>query len=128
MARHTIEVTIYDEDDDEHVHELPAKMEVCGRCDGHGTHLREGMEGHAYTSEEFEQEFDDEMREEYFKRGGIYDQVCGDCHGKNVVAVIDEDAVRRMSGGPEILAALEERDEARARDNAEAAYERRWCG
>lgn len=89
----TIEFTeTDDETGDEVVHELPAKMEVCDDCEGHGTHLAPGMRFHAYTSEEFYEEFDDEDREQYFTRGGIYDVTCGTCKGKNVIAVVDDDA------------------------------------
>ncbi len=57
-----LKVTVTWEDDDgiEQSVDLPGKHQVCGNCDGHGTHLREGMREHAYTSEEFEDAFHDE--------------------------------------------------------------------
>ena len=56
----TIEVTYWDADDKEVVLELPARLEVCDYCEGHGTVLCEGMRGHAYSAEEFAEAFDDE--------------------------------------------------------------------
>ena len=88
----TITITLTDEETgDEVEHELPARMEVCPRCDGHGTHLNPSIGEHAYTREEFDETFDDEDREEYFRRGGKYDVQCLSCRGKNVVAVVDEE-------------------------------------
>lgn len=85
----------YDDEGDEIEGELPAKHEVCGRCEGHGAHLRPAIGEYAYTREEFDEAFDDdESREQYFKRGGIYDVVCEDCQGRNVVLVVDEKACR----------------------------------
>lgn len=84
--------------------ELPAKHDVCSRCQGHGTHLRTAIGEHAYTREEFEESFDDEEAAEYFKRGGRYDVTCEECGGKNVVLVIDRKACRT----PEQKAALKE--------------------
>lgn len=85
---------IDDETGDEVVLSLPAKMEVCHDCEGHGTHLAPGMRFHAYSQEEFYEEFDDEDREQYFTRGGMYDVMCETCKGKNVIAVVNENACR----------------------------------
>lgn len=88
----TITVKYVNDDGDEVELELPSKMEVCSDCQGHGSVLTEGMRGHAYTREEFEEEFDDEEdRQAYFKRGGKYDVECPTCHGKNVMPVVDEE-------------------------------------
>lgn len=70
--------------------EFPSKMKVCSECNGHGTTLVEGMKGHAYTMEEFNESFDEVEAQEYFKRGGRYDQVCKTCLGKNVIAVVNK--------------------------------------
>lgn len=87
-----ITVTIHNYDDDsEAEHEFPSKMEVCDECQGESYVLCEGMRGHAYSREEFEEAFDDEDREHYFRRGGKYDVICPSCKGKNVIAVVDED-------------------------------------
>jgi hypothetical protein len=88
----TITLTYLNDDDDEIELDLPYRMEVCGNCEGHGTVMNESMRNHAYSREEFEETFfEDEDREQYFKRGGIYDVVCTACHGKNVVPVVDEE-------------------------------------
>jgi hypothetical protein len=85
-----IKFTYENDDGDEIGVEIPAKHEVCDRCEGHGTHLNPSIGEHAYTQEEFDEAFDDdESRENYFKRGGIYDVTCHDCGGKRVVAVPD---------------------------------------
>lgn len=74
---------------------LPAKHEVCWKCEGHGTHLTPSIGEHAYSAEEFCESFDEEEREEYFSRGGRYDVVCGECGGKNVVLGLDEEHIER---------------------------------
>ena len=82
MTKETITVTLEDDDGNETEHELPSKMVVCERCEGHGSHLTPSIGEHAYSSEEFYDAFDDEGRQEYFRRGGIYDVTCFDCKGK----------------------------------------------
>jgi hypothetical protein len=92
MTTDTIEWLENEGSDDEILHKLPAKYEVCGRCEGHGTHLNPSIGEHCYTQEEFDEAFDDdESREAYFTRGGMYDVQCEECHGARVVLVIDED-------------------------------------
>jgi adenine-specific DNA methylase len=86
----TITITVMDEAGDEAEHELPARMEVCSDCEGHGTVLNESMRHHAYTAEEF-REFDEEEVRAYFTRGGMYDVTCPTCGGANVVSVVDEE-------------------------------------
>lgn len=90
----TIELTYENEEGEEVTLEVPSKMEVCHDCGGHGFVLNESMRYHAYTSED-EEMHDEEFREEYFKRGGIYDVQCPTCKGKNVIAVPDEDTIER---------------------------------
>lgn len=70
---------------------VPEKREVCPTCDGWGSHLNRSIGLHAYTKEEFDQEFDDKHAEQYFRRGGIYDVQCSECHGEKVISVVDED-------------------------------------
>lgn len=92
-ARSTIKVTTIDDEGCEHEHELPARREVCPRCEGYGTHLNPSIGEHAYTREEFEESFHDpEDRAEYFKRGGIYDVTCERCKGERVIDVLDRAA------------------------------------
>ena len=101
--------------------ELPTKMEVCDDCEGYGTVLNEAIRSHAYSQEEFEEAFsDDASREQYFKRGGVYDVPCPTCHGRNVVPVVDES---RLTGAQKnVFARIQqeqrEYDEALAADLA----------
>lgn len=68
---------------------LPAKFEVCGRCEGHGSHLTPSIGMHAYSAEEFAEEFaDGEDRDAYFTRGGKYDVTCEICKGLRVVPAV----------------------------------------
>lgn len=86
-------ILMYNGEGEEETHIIPSKMEVCGMCDGKTYILNRSIGEHAYSSEEFEEAFsDDEDREAYFTRGGKYDIICTECHGKNVVDIIDEEA------------------------------------
>lgn len=105
-------------------YELPAVMEVCDRCQGHGTHLHPDIGQHAYSPEEFAESFDDDEREEYFKRGGIYDVQCEVCHGRNVVAVVDEDEANRTLRGRRLLKLYFDKVERESRYRAEERHER----
>ena len=80
---------IDDDSGDEYEIELPVRFDVCPTCEGHGTHLHPEIGSHAYSSEQFAEDFDDEEREQYFRRGGVYDVTCGKCKGVKVVYVID---------------------------------------
>lgn len=118
--------TYFDDDENELQIELPTCFEVCSQCEGHGTHLNEAIGSHCYSLEEFDEAFDDdESREQYFKRGGIYDVTCKACKGQRVVEVIDTDAaltaeqreaIRLMDEHDAVMADLEamERAERRA--------------
>lgn len=91
MTTFTFEVE--NEEGESTAYTLPAHFEVCPRCEGHGTHLNPSIGEHAYSAEEFFEEFSEpEDREEYFRHGGIYDVTCEECGGKRVVPVIDEKA------------------------------------
>lgn len=113
-------VSYLTEDGEEVEVDLPAKNEVCDRCEGHGTHLNPSIGEYGYSREEFEESFDEEEREEYFKRGGRYDVICEVCHGKNVVLLIDEEWIDK-NGSLEEKTALEAYNEKLEED---AAYER----
>ena len=116
----TVPFSYYDENDDEVTVQLPACFDVCDRCEGHGSHLNPSIGSHAYTREEFEESFDEEQAEEYFKRGGIYDVTCEECRGARVVPVVDESKCK-----PELLKLYHEQRENRARWDAEDRYTRR---
>lgn len=93
MSRDVIKVTYYNSEGEEVEVELPSKNEVCGRCEGHGTHLNPSIGSYAYSAEEFDESFPtEEDKAEYFRRGGMYDVTCETCKGKNVIQVVNEDA------------------------------------
>lgn len=85
---HFLKVKFVNDDGEEIECRFPAVMEVCSTCEGHSYVLAEGLRGVAFSAEEFMEEFDDEGREQYFRRGGIYDTLCPECLGKNVVPSI----------------------------------------
>ena len=107
-------------------HELPARFVVCPRCEGHGTHLNPSIGQHCYTAEEFRREFDDEEAAEYFKRGGLYDVSCEQCHGARVVAVVDEDTAQRTHRGRRLLNLYRTNERRLARDRRERESEIRF--
>ncbi len=117
----TITLTWIEEDDNgneiEFEEEFPSKMEVCSRCEGHGMHLHPDIGSHAYSMEEFNNEFDDEGKEEYFRRGGIYDVKCEECKGLRVVPVVAENLFNEKH--KELYARYEEYERERARHDAE---------
>lgn len=121
----TIEFKHYNDEGDEVVYSLPSKMEVCGRCEGHGTHLNPSIGEHAYTTEEFNEAFfEEEDKAEYFRHGGRYDVTCEECKGKNVVPVVDEDQCIRI-GLKKILALYIKQLDDDAAYERECAEERR---
>ncbi len=125
----TTKSVVYENEDGEEVEvDLPAKNEVCPRCEGHGMHLTPSIGQYAYSREEFEESFDEDERAEYFKRGGMYDVVCETCHGKNVVLVIDEEWIDKNGSleEKEALAAYIEKLQDDAEYEREVAAERRY--
>lgn len=106
---------------------LPTKREVCSRCEGHGSHLRPSIGEHAYSARAFDRAFPEvEDKEEYFKRGGIYDVTCHDCKGQNVVSVVDEDACNRDPELKKLLKLYKDHERAREECDRESAAERDW--
>jgi hypothetical protein len=123
----------YDAFETERVVTLPVKFEVCGRCDGHGSHLTPSIGEHAYSMEEFYESFDDEEgRAEYFRRGGMYDVTCERCKGLRVEPVVDDSAIKynpKLKADYDLLCEQWESDaQSRADDAAERRAERMMCG
>lgn len=80
---HTISIEAANDDSgDVETLVLPAKWQICSRCNGNGTHVNPSIDGHGITSEEWENDWDPEEREGYFR--GDYDIRCdaGCCDGK----------------------------------------------
>jgi hypothetical protein len=124
-----IELTWTNEDGDEVTHTFPSTNEVCERCEGYGTHLNSNIGSYGYSAEEFAESFPDDNlmgynpREEYFKRGGIYDVTCEECNGNKVVEVVDEDKLNEEQ--KKLFAKYEEYMEEKAADEA-ADLRTRW--
>jgi RecJ-like exonuclease len=92
---------------------------VCPCCDGTGRHVNPAIDGHGLSSDELDE--DPDFREAYFS--GAYDVVCEECHGRNVVEVIDWDALT-----PEHAQMIEDAaEEARASDLERLAEQRMGC-
>ncbi len=90
MSQLFIVFTETNEEGDDVEHRLPAKYEVCYRCQGHGKHTNPNIDGHGISAEEWHgPEWDDESREAYMS--GFYDVTCHTCHGEKVTKVLDED-------------------------------------
>ena len=71
---------------------FPIKFEVCYSCGGKGTHVNRAIDSHGISAEEFAE--DPDFEEAYFS--GIYDVQCEDCHGRNVMPHVDEEACKHM--------------------------------
>lgn len=75
-----------------YVEEVPlrTKREVCWRCHGNGTHTNPSIDGNGISGAEWA-EWDDDDREAYLT--GAYDVVCQECNGRNVIDIVDLDAL-----------------------------------
>lgn len=65
---------------------VPVKYEVCGTCDGKGSHVNPSIDSHGIGPEEFDE--DPDFAESYFR--GDYDIPCAECHGRRVSVELDE--------------------------------------
>lgn len=94
---------------------LATKFEVCGTCQGKGSHVNPAIDGNGLSAEDFEEAGED-FRDDYM--AGVYDVQCYECKGLRVVEVVD-----RERCSPEKLAAWDkwqrEDDEVRAIERAE---------
>lgn len=84
-------VLVIENDDGEEV-EIPAVYEVCGTCDGKGSHVNPAIDAHGISPEEFDE--DPGFREDYFS--GVYDQPCNECHGRRVSPIVAPDAPEEL--------------------------------
>lgn len=64
---------------------LPARYEVCGRCDGKGTHWHESLDN-GITQEDRERDWDADSWDQLINHG-LMDVQCKKCHGQRVVPV-----------------------------------------
>lgn len=116
----TIEFTYTDDNDEEVEGTLPAKYEVCSRCEGTGTHTNPSIDGNGLTSSDME-DWDAEDVENY--KTGVYDVVCEECGGLRVVLEVDRDAAEKEC--PDLLKRYEAHEEYDAQYRTEERYQRR---
>lgn len=86
------------EEVDEEV-DVPFKWEVCGTCEGKGSHVNPSIDSHGLTAEDFAE--DSDFAEDY--HAGVYDVPCAECAGLRVVPVPDEsrcspELLKRING------------------------------
>lgn len=87
MGREMLKIEMWDEEEGTDVEvEIPAKFEVCPRCEGKGTHVNPAIDGNGLSREDFEA--DPDFEEAYL--AGRYDVRCEECQGERVVLVPDE--------------------------------------
>lgn len=97
--------------------DLPARYEVCPRCDGHGTQCKLG----AMTGSEYQEMVDgDPDFPDDYKRG-VYDDVCSECGGKRVVEEVEMDLLT-----PDMRKRVEDHFDAEAERAAEIRYQQRY--
>lgn len=107
--------------DAEDEHELPAVWAICSRCEGEGKHVNPNVDGHGISAEEWEQEWDKESREGYFR--GDYDVTCeARCKDGKVLEVAGDD---QLSPEQQLFAKrYAEQLEERAQSDAEDRHTR----
>jgi RecJ-like exonuclease len=109
-------INVYDCDEEV---ALPAKFEVCPRCEGTGSHVNPAIDGNGLTRDDFDE--DPDFAEAYF--AGDYDVRCEECKGRRVVTVFDP-----ARATPEQRALWERHERAEAEARAEERSERRLLG
>jgi len=112
----TITFETLDEETCEIEVELPAKYEVCGRCDGEGKHTNPAIDGNGISQEQFDE--DPDFEEDY--RAGRYDVECEECKGRTTVLVVDVQECKRQGLEKELKAYYQHRRDLREVD---AIYE-----
>lgn len=110
-------------DDDEQPIKLPMERIVCPTCRGEGKIVNPAIDGHGIPADD-ECWDDDDFREGYF--GGRYDVICPECDGRNVIDIVDEDAL--IATDPELYRRYVDAWSQRRSDEAAEEMERRYCG
>lgn len=74
--------------------EVSFVWEVCGTCDGKGSHVNPGVDAHGLSQEDFDE--DPDFKEDYFN--GAYDVECSECHGRRVTPEpVDEKVIEAVN-------------------------------
>ena len=90
--RMTFTVIKYDdEDESEEEIELPAMWELCGLCQGRGTHVDPSIDSCGISNEDFAE--DPGFRESYFS--GAYDVSCYRCNGRTTEPTVNVDSLSK---------------------------------
>ena len=113
----TVTLTIETEDGDEIETDFPAKFEVCGTCEGEGTHVNPSVDSHGISQEEFDE--DPDFREKYMS--GQYDVTCNECRGLRVVPAVNVEACDAVQQAD--LAIWETQEADRCQYDRERAHE-----
>lgn len=112
-AKMTAEVRMYGADEDEDEEEIvmvPCVFEVCGICDGKGSHVNPNIDAGGLTRDDFAD--DPDFETSYFS--GRYDVSCNECKGRRVVPEPNYGAMTKEDA---------ERLQQHLQDEADAAYE-----
>lgn len=72
---------------EEHDFSLPATLVVCDLCHGKGKYVNPSIDAGGLSRDDFYE--DPGFAEGYF--GGAYDVCCGQCHGNNVIPIVNEE-------------------------------------
>ena len=91
-------------------------FEVCGTCNGKGTHVNPAVDSNGITGDEWNRDWSYEGQQDYLN--GLYDVTCYECDGKRVVPEPSEHMNKR-----DIVRAIQdqrERDSYEARDEIRA--------
>lgn len=116
----TIKFETLDEETCEIEIELPAKYEVCSRCDGEGKHVDPAIDGNGISQEQFDG--DPDFEEAYHR--GDYDVQCEECKGRTTVLVVDGQACKAQGLEKELKAYYQHRREMREVDQMMEAERR----
>lgn len=84
-----LSITVLDDETADVEVRLPARHDVCPRCEGRGTHDHPAFANGITSSEWNGPDWDEESRERYMSGG--YDVRCSTCDGKRVVLVPDDE-------------------------------------
>jgi len=80
--RGVIILDTYDEEGNDITLDLPLKWEVCGTCNGAGSHVNPSIDSNGLSAEDFAD--DPDFEHDYFS--GAYDIPCNECGGRRVTA------------------------------------------